>query len=138
MAGEGLVPHYIPMLTYLATEQERHLTRGKRAERTKLDFRYPICRTAIGQASCLICARRRQLTFPFCCYSATVRIPVHTALKCSTEPVRYVTLPFRDRRGAAQRRSVSEIRLISPFLFVNRSPISGMVSMPARELSGTA
>ena len=39
----------------------------KRIERTKLDFRCPICRSAIGQASCLICARRRQLTFPFCC-----------------------------------------------------------------------
>ena len=23
--------------------------------------------SAIGQDSCLICARRRQLTFPFCC-----------------------------------------------------------------------
>ena len=98
------MPHYIPVLTYLATERERNLTTGKRAERTKLDFRCPICRSAIGQASCLICARRRQLTFPFCCYSATVRIPVHTAPKCSTEPVRYVTLPFRDRRGAASQR----------------------------------
>ena len=51
----------------LAKERERHLTTGKRAERTKLDFRCPICRSAIGQASCLICARRRQLTFPLCC-----------------------------------------------------------------------
>ena len=41
----------------LATEQGRHLTTGKRAERTKLDLRRPICRSAIGQASCLICAR---------------------------------------------------------------------------------
>ena len=51
----------------LATGRERHLTTGKRAERTKHDFRCSICRSAIGQASCLICARRRQLTFPFCC-----------------------------------------------------------------------
>ena len=51
----------------LATEWERHLTTGKRAERTKLDFRCPIYHSAIGQASYLICARRRQLTFPFCC-----------------------------------------------------------------------
>ena len=51
----------------LAKERERHLTTGKRAERTKLDFRCPICRSAIGQASCLICARRRQPTFPLCC-----------------------------------------------------------------------
>ena len=35
----------------LATRRERHLTTGKRAERTKLDFRCPICRSAIGQAS---------------------------------------------------------------------------------------
>ena len=43
------------------------LTTGKRAERIKHDFRCSICRSAIGQASCLICTRRRQLTFPFCC-----------------------------------------------------------------------
>ena len=49
------------------SKRERHLTTGKRAERTKLDFRCPICCTAIGQPSCLICARRRQLTFPFFC-----------------------------------------------------------------------
>ena len=39
----------------------------KRAERTKHDFWCSICRSAIGQDSCLICARRRQLTLPFCC-----------------------------------------------------------------------
>ena len=55
------------LFTDLATEGERHLTTGKRAERTKLDFRCPIGRSAIGQASCLICARSRQLTPPFCC-----------------------------------------------------------------------
>ena len=38
---------------------------GKARKRTKLYFRCPVCRSAIGQASCLICARRRQLTFPF-------------------------------------------------------------------------
>ena len=45
----------------------RQMTTGKRAERTKHDFRCSICPSAIGQASCLICARRRRLTFPFCC-----------------------------------------------------------------------
>ena len=55
------------LFTDLATEGERHLTTGKRAVRTKLDFRCPICRSAIGQASCLMCARNRQLTPPFCC-----------------------------------------------------------------------
>ena len=40
----------------LATERERLLTTEKRAERTKRDFRYPICRSTIGQASCLISA----------------------------------------------------------------------------------
>ena len=36
--------------------------------------------------------------------SATLRIPVHTALKSDTEPIRYVTLHFRDRRGAVSLR----------------------------------
>ena len=39
----------------------------KRAEETKLDFRCTIFGSAIDQASCLICSRSRQLTFPFCC-----------------------------------------------------------------------
>ena len=48
--------------TELATERERHLATGKRG-----DFRCLFCRPAIGQASCLFCARRGQLTFPFSC-----------------------------------------------------------------------
>ena len=40
--------------------------------------------------------------------SATVRISVHTALKSGTEPIRYMTLHFRDRSGAPVR-SVTEI-----------------------------
>ena len=55
------------LLADLATERKRHLTTGKRAERTKFDFTCAICSSAIGQASSLICARSRQLTFPFCC-----------------------------------------------------------------------
>ena len=35
--------------------------------------------------------------FPF----ATVRTGVYIALKCGTEPIRYVTSHFRDRRGPA-------------------------------------
>ena len=62
-------PHYLPpglrgcdvgQCIYqadLATERERHLTTVKRVERTNLDFRCPICHTAIGQASYLVCAR---------------------------------------------------------------------------------
>ena len=42
----------------LATGRELRLTTGKRAERTKHDFRCPICCSAIGQVSCLIFARR--------------------------------------------------------------------------------
>ena len=53
-------------LALLVVGRERQLATGKRAERTKHDFRRPICRSAIGQAICLICARRRQLKFPFC------------------------------------------------------------------------
>ena len=41
----------------LARERELHLTTVKRVERTNLDFRCPICHTAIGQASYLVCAR---------------------------------------------------------------------------------
>ena len=40
---------------------------SQRAERTKHDFRCSYCRSAIGPASCLICVRRRHLTFPSCC-----------------------------------------------------------------------
>ena len=47
----------------LATERKRQLTTGKRTKRTELDFRCPIYRFAIGQSSCLISARRHQLTF---------------------------------------------------------------------------
>ena len=71
LTPEYLLPcQVVPVLTLthladLATE--RHLTTGKRAERTKLDFRCPICRSASGQASCLICACSSQLAFPFCC-----------------------------------------------------------------------
>ena len=36
--------------------------------------------------------------------SVTVWIPVHTAPKCGTEPIRYVTLHFRDWHGAASLR----------------------------------
>ena len=54
-------------LADLATGQERQLAKGKRADRTKHDLRCPIYRSVIGQASCLICACHRQLTFPFCC-----------------------------------------------------------------------
>ena len=37
-------------------------------------------------------------------FYATVLIDVHTALKCLTEPIRYVMNHFRDRRGAALLR----------------------------------
>ena len=39
------------------------MTTGKRMERTERDFRCAISHTVIGQTNCLICARRRQLTF---------------------------------------------------------------------------
>ena len=43
--------------------------------------------------------------------SAMVRLPVHTAKMCGTEPVRYVTLHLRDRRRAPllRHRKRSEI-----------------------------
>ena len=53
----------------LATERERQLTTGTRTEWTERDFRCPICRSAIGQASCLVCPRTRQLTLTYTCNS---------------------------------------------------------------------
>ena len=46
------------------------MTTGRRAKKTKRDFRCPICRSFIGQGSCLICAPRSPLTFPHCFYTS--------------------------------------------------------------------
>ena len=54
----GMVKANFSYQADLATGRERQLTTGKRAERTKHDFRFSSYRSAIGQASCLICARR--------------------------------------------------------------------------------
>ena len=54
----------------LATERERHLTTGKRAKGLNSTSGAQFAAeplVKLGQASCLICARRLQLTFPFCC-----------------------------------------------------------------------
>ena len=40
---------------------------GRARGRTKRDFRCPICRSAIGQASSLICMCCHQPMLPFCC-----------------------------------------------------------------------
>ena len=53
--------------------------------------------------------------------SATVRIGVHIALKYGTKPTRYVTLHFRDQRGAASLRHRHRAEITS--LCVNGSPI---------------
>ena len=49
--------------------------------------------------------------------SATIRISVHTALKSGTEPIRYMTLPFRDRRGEASLRYRNRAET---FVFANK------------------
>ena len=49
--------------------------------------------------------------------SATVRISVHTALKSGTEPIRYMTLHFRDRRGEASLRYKNRAET---FVFANK------------------
>ena len=54
--------------------------------------------------------------------SVTVLIPVHTAPKCGTEPIRYVTLRFRDWHGAAWLRYKNGGK-IPLLLRVNRIPI---------------
>ena len=52
VTGDALVSYWAD----LATERERHLTTGKRAERTNLDVPRPLCHSASGQASYLVCA----------------------------------------------------------------------------------
>ena len=50
---------------------------------------------------------------PYSYFSNTVRVLLHKKPKCGTEPIRYVTLNFRDRRSdisATQLRNVTEIR----------------------------
>ena len=61
---------FVDLVTWRCCERNRTGTpvddgkaRGKDLTRLSL----PICRSAIGQSSCLICAPRCQLTFPFCC-----------------------------------------------------------------------
>ena len=50
-SSNDLIAACIIRLIWLkATERERQVTAGKRAERTKRDFRCPICRSTIGQA----------------------------------------------------------------------------------------
>ena len=51
--------------------------------------------------------------------SATVQVPSHYTKMWPTKPVRCMTHHFRDRRGA-----VTEMAPKSPFVCVNRSPIS--------------
>ena len=54
--------------------------------------------------------------------SVTVRIPVHIAPKCGTEPIRYVTVHFRDRHGAASLRLGNRAE-ITVLVSVNRGRI---------------
>ena len=58
---------------------------------------------------------------PYLFTSATVRIGVPIAPKYGTKPTRYVTLHFRDQRGAASLRHGHRAEITS--LCVNRSPI---------------
>ena len=45
-------------------------------------------------------------------FTSMVQIQVQTAPKCCTEPLRYVTLHFRDRRGAASPRYRNRAEII--------------------------
>ena len=64
--------------------------------------------------------------------SGTGWVGIHTAPRYGTNPVRYKTLHFRNRRGAASLRHWN--RAPQPFLCVNRSSISGMISVAAQKL----
>ena len=62
--------------------------------------------------------------------SATVRISVHTALKCCTEPIRYMTLHFRDRRGEASLRYRNRAEI---FVFANKRESCKLICGPSRQ-----
>ena len=82
----------------------------KRAERTKHDVRCPICPSAIGQASCLICARRRQLTFPFCCYISLLT-PLTRSKETAFKTVRYTTEDL-----CRSRKLISPLKKLSTWI----------------------
>ena len=71
----------------------------------KSQFPHPwISRTVISVTK-RSCAAAFSSSFYFYYFTpATVPIPVHTAPKCGTEHIRYVTLHYRERRGAASLR----------------------------------
>ena len=71
------------------------MTTGKHSERTKLDFRCSIYRSAIGQASCLICASSRQLALPFCCQISLLLTMPTRDIKYSKHP-HIKTLRFKN------------------------------------------
>ena len=60
-----------------------------------------------------------------CLFTSAYSTNVHTSPKCCAEPVRYATLHFRDRRGAAslriRYRNLAEITVL--IICVNRCPI---------------
>ena len=105
------------LIIRLIKQQNGNITwRWERAQ--KHDFQCPICHSAIGQAICLICARRCWLTFPFVAKSVysptatTVQIPVHTAPKWGTESIRYVMLLFQDQHSAALQHYRNHAKII--------------------------
>ena len=61
--------------------------------------------------------------------SATVRISVHTALKSGTEPIRYLTLHFRDRSGAP---SLCYRNRAETFVFANKRECCKLICGPTR------
>ena len=61
--------------------------------------------------------------------SATVRISVHTALKSGTEPIRYMTLHFRDRSGAP---SLCYRNRAETFVFANKRECCKLICGPTR------
>ena len=63
---------------------------------------------------------------------ATVRIGVYTAPKCGTEPIRYVTLHFRDWLGPASIRHRSKSRR-NHLSYVWTEALSGMIFAPAQK-----
>ena len=84
---------YLRSLLY---EQKRHKTGTSRSHTSKIVPERLVERVWGSKSQSSVDSSPRS----YLSTSATVRISVHTALKSGTEPIRYMTFHFRDRRGA--------------------------------------
>ena len=88
---------YLRSLLY---EQKRHKTGTSRSHTLKIVPERLVERVWGSKSQSSVDSSSRS----YLSTSATVRISVHAALKSGTEPIRNMTLHFRDRRGEASLR----------------------------------